>query len=80
MVIRAYGQEQRFVKHSESLVDNNQICFYPSIIANRWLSVRLETLGNLVVLFAALFAVIGRENGIDPGLVGLTISYALTVS
>jgi hypothetical protein len=79
MVIRAYGQEQRFIKESESRVDYNQVCYYPSIIANRWLSVRLETTGNLVVLFAAIFAVIGRENGIDPGLVGLSISYALTV-
>ena len=59
-------------------VDTNQICYYPSIIANRWLSVRLETLGNLVVLASCLFAVIGR-NDIDPGLVGLSISYALTV-
>ena len=49
-----------------------------SIIANRWLSVRLETLGNLVVLSACLFAVIGRNN-IDPGIVGLSISYALSV-
>lgn len=79
-VIRAYAQEQRFIKESELRVDTNQICYYPSIIANRWLSVRLETIGNLIVLFASLFAVIGRANGIDPGIVGLSISYALSVS
>lgn len=80
-VIRAYSQEQRFIKESESRVDLNQVCYYPSIVANRWLSVRLETIGNLVVLFASLFAVIGREKGtVDPGLVGLSISYALSVS
>ena len=78
-VIRAYGQQQRFIKESESRVDLNQVCYYPSIIANRWLSVRLETIGNLVVLFASLFAVIGREN-MDAGLVGLSISYALNVN
>ena len=79
-MIRAYGQETRFMDESERLVDVNQKSYYPSIIANRWLSVRLELIGNLVVLFAALFAVIGRETGtIDAGLAGLTISYALNV-
>ena len=78
-VIRAYGQQQRFIIESENRVDTNQICYYPSIIANRWLTVRLETVGNLVVLFAALFAVIDREN-LDPGLVGLSISNALNVT
>lgn len=77
-VIRAYGQQQRFIEESESRVDINQICYYPSVIANRWLSVRLETIGNLVVLFAALFAVLSRQD-LDPGLVGLSISYALNV-
>jgi len=77
-VIRAYGEQQRFILESENRVDTNQICYYPSIIANRWLSVRLETVGNLVVLFAALFAVISRDT-LDPGLVGLSISYALNV-
>lgn len=39
---------------------------------------RLELVGNLVILFAALFAVISRDS-IDSGLVGLSITYALQV-
>ncbi len=45
-----------------------QICYYPTFISSRWLSVRLETVGNLVILFAALFAVLGRYTS-DPGKV-----------
>lgn len=45
----------------------------------RWLAIRLEFVGNLVVFFAALFAVISK-NSLDSGLVGLSISYALNVS
>ena len=52
----------------------------------RWLAIRLEFIGNLIILFAALFAVVQRNYGesihlpISPGLVGLSISYALQVS
>ena len=47
----------------------------------RWLAIRLEFVGNLIILFAALFAVIGRNSGgsLDPGLAGLSITYALQV-
>lgn len=76
--IRAYGEQERFIKESEAKVDFNQICYYPSIIANRWLAVRLEMVGNLIILFAALFAVVGGDQ--NPGMVGLSISYALQVS
>jgi ATP-binding cassette subfamily C (CFTR/MRP) protein 1 len=63
-------------------VDFNQVCYYPSIIANRWLAVRLEMVGNLIILFAALFAVLSKkgEGGISPGLVGLSVSYALQIT
>lgn len=44
----------------------------------RWLGVLVEFVGNFVVLFAALFAVFGRNN-LNPGLVGLSVSYALQV-
>ena len=36
-------------------------------------------LGNVLILFAALFAVLSRDV-MDPGLVGLSLSYALTVT
>jgi ATP-binding cassette, subfamily C (CFTR/MRP), member 1 len=69
----------RFTKESEHRVDYNQMMSYPSIIANRWLAVRLEILGAIVVLFAALFAILARET-ISPAIVGLSISYALQIS
>ncbi|RUS82898.1 hypothetical protein EGW08_009321 [Elysia chlorotica] len=77
--IRAFKQEQRFIKDSETKVDNNQICYYPSIVANRWLAIRLEVVGNLIIFFASLFAVMGRED-LSPGIVGLSITYAMNVT
>ncbi|XP_030238826.1 multidrug resistance-associated protein 1 isoform X11 [Drosophila navojoa] len=76
--IRAYTVEERFIEESDSKVDKNQVCKYPSLIANRWLAVRLEMVGNLIILFASLFAVLGGQT--NPGLVGLSVSYALQVT
>uniref|UniRef100_A0A3P9Q7M5 ABC-type glutathione-S-conjugate transporter n=1 Tax=Poecilia reticulata TaxID=8081 RepID=A0A3P9Q7M5_POERE len=78
-VIRAYNHQERFMKHNEVTIDENLKTIYSRIMSNRWLAVRLQFLGNLVVFFAAIFAVISR-NSIDSGLVGLSISYALNVT
>uniref|UniRef100_A0A3B3Q9H2 Multidrug resistance-associated protein 1 n=1 Tax=Paramormyrops kingsleyae TaxID=1676925 RepID=A0A3B3Q9H2_9TELE len=78
-VIRAFGDQERFISESDCRVDYNQKAYYPSIVANRWLAVRLEFVGNCIVLFAALFAVIAREN-LSAGIMGLSISYALQVT
>jgi ATP-binding cassette, subfamily C (CFTR/MRP), member 1 len=69
----------RFIEESEAKVDYNQICYYPSIIANRWLAVRLEMVGNSIILFSALFAVMSRGS-LSAGLVGLSVSYALQIT
>uniref|UniRef100_UPI0037E7E5A5 ATP-binding cassette sub-family C member 3 n=1 Tax=Semicossyphus pulcher TaxID=241346 RepID=UPI0037E7E5A5 len=78
-VIRAYGRHSAFVLMSDVKVDENQKSYYPGIVSNRWLGVRIEFIGNCIVLFAALFAVTGKES-LNPGLVGLSVSYALQVT
>ncbi|XP_047509488.1 multidrug resistance-associated protein 1 isoform X3 [Pieris napi] len=77
--IRAYGVTERFVEESERGVDHNQACYYPSCIANRWLAIRLEMIGNVIIFFAALSVVLGRDT-IDPGIVGLSVTYALQIT
>ena len=77
--IRAFNLENKFILQSEKKVDDNQVCYYPSIIANRWLAVRLEAIGNCVTFAAALFAILDAEH-IDPSQVGLIITYALNVT
>ena len=46
--------------------------------AVRWLSVRLETVGNVVIFFVALLAVFGKDT-ISPGLAALSITSVLSV-
>ncbi|XP_044275918.1 ATP-binding cassette sub-family C member 3 isoform X4 [Varanus komodoensis] len=78
-VIRAYKREKSFVYISDTKVNDNQRSYYPGIVSNRWLGVRVEFVGNCVVFFAALFAVLSKNN-LSPGLVGLSVSYALQVT
>ncbi|XP_073087926.1 multidrug resistance-associated protein 1-like isoform X2 [Manis javanica] len=77
--IRAFGHERRFIQQNKDVVNENLVCFYNNVISNRWLAVRLEFLGNLMVFFAALLAVLAG-NSIDSAIVGLSISYALNIT
>ncbi|KAL6702697.1 ATP-binding cassette glutathione S-conjugate transporter ycf1 [Coniothyrium glycines] len=80
--IRAYHQQRRFEMENEWRVDANLRAYYPSISANRWLAVRLEFLGSVIILAAAGFAIISvaSHSGLSAGMVGLAMSYALQIT
>lgn len=77
--LRAFDATDRFTQEIEKKLDTNQKCYYPTFSSSRWLSVRLESTGNLIILFVALTAVVGRDT-MDPGLVGLSLSYSLAIT
>uniref|UniRef100_A0A4X2LR57 ATP binding cassette subfamily C member 6 n=1 Tax=Vombatus ursinus TaxID=29139 RepID=A0A4X2LR57_VOMUR len=77
--IRAFGHQQRFISQNRDLINENLVCFYNNIISNRWLSVRLKFLGDILVFFAALLAVLAGD-AMDSTTVGLIISYALNIT
>ncbi|PIC15235.1 hypothetical protein B9Z55_022288 [Caenorhabditis nigoni] len=79
--IRAFGVVDQFIEQSQQRVDDYLVAYYPSIVANRWLAVRLEMVGNLIVLSAAGAAVYFRDSpGLSAGLVGLSVSMALNIT
>jgi ABC-type multidrug transport system fused ATPase/permease subunit len=80
--IRAYRQTKRFSMENEWRVDANLRAYYPSISANRWLAVRLEFIGSIIILAAASFAIISvtTGSGISAGIVGLAMSYGLQIT
>ncbi|XP_052516754.1 ATP-binding cassette sub-family C member 2 [Budorcas taxicolor] len=78
-VIRAFEHQQRFLKQSEAAIDNNQKCVFSWITSNRWLAVRLELIGNLIVFFASLMMVIYRSN-LNGDTVGFVLSNALNIT
>jgi ABC-type multidrug transport system fused ATPase/permease subunit len=80
--IRAFRQQQRFELENEWRVDANLRAYFPSISANRWLAVRLEFIGGVVILAAAGLSIISVSNhsGLTEGTVGLAMSYALQIT
>lgn len=80
--IRAYQQSKRFAMESEWRVDANLRAYFPSINANRWLAVRLEFIGSIIILAAAGLAIISVSSGslLSAGSVGLAMSYALQIT
>ncbi|KAI1331203.1 metal resistance protein YCF1 [Xylariaceae sp. FL0255] len=80
--IRAYRQQDRFERENEWRVDANLRAFFPSISANRWLAMRLEFLGAVIIFAAAGFSIISVTNhsGLSAGMVGLAMSYALLIT
>ncbi|XP_068425589.1 multidrug resistance-associated protein 1-like [Clinocottus analis] len=78
-VIRAFGEQRRFVLEADRHIDRNQEAYFPRFVATRWLAVNLEFLGNLLVLAAAVLAVRGRHE-LSPGVVGLAVTHSLQVT
>eukprot|EP01104_Vermistella_antarctica_P005283 TRINITY_DN1574_c0_g1_i1.p1 TRINITY_DN1574_c0_g1~~TRINITY_DN1574_c0_g1_i1.p1 ORF type:complete len:1537 (+),score=433.37 TRINITY_DN1574_c0_g1_i1:133-4611(+) len=77
--IRAYGVVEAFARANEAKLDNNHMAYFIAMGCNRWLSQRLQFLGNCIVCSAALVAVTMRTS-LDPLLVGLSLTYALSVT
>jgi len=73
--IRAYRQQARFKMENEWRVDANLRAYFPSISSNRWLAVRLEFLGSIIIFSAAVFAIISvtSGSGLSAGMVGLAV-------
>ncbi|KAJ1782494.1 hypothetical protein LPJ59_006797, partial [Coemansia sp. RSA 2399] len=77
--VRAYSQQPRFIAENEDHIEKNIRPYYAYMSLNRWLGLRLETLGNIVMLGTTLLAVATLQylGYGDAGLVGLSVAYAL---
>jgi len=77
--IRAFGQQKQFLAENVQRVQRNMRAYYLNVASNRWLAVRLESLGTTIVTSAGFLAVLAR-NMLSPGVAGLSISYAISVT
>ncbi|KAL5097024.1 hypothetical protein RYX36_001351 [Vicia faba] len=82
--IRAYKAYDRMADINGRSMDNNIRFTLVNISGNRWLAIRLETLGGLMIWFTATFAVMqnGRADNQQEfaSTMGLLLSYALNIT
>ncbi|XP_056590358.1 ATP-binding cassette sub-family C member 10 [Triplophysa dalaica] len=79
--VRASGHTARFEEENERRLEQNQCCLFNSNAAMQWLDIRLQMIGVTVVTGISVIAVIQHQmKSIDPGLVGLSLSYALSIT
>ncbi|XP_047410098.1 ATP-binding cassette sub-family C member 2 [Sciurus carolinensis] len=78
-VIRAFEHQKRFKKQNEVGIDINQKCVFSWIVSNRWLAIRLELTGNLIIFSSALLLVIYKDT-LSGDTVGFVLSNALNIT
>ncbi|NWZ53967.1 MRP7 protein, partial [Haliaeetus albicilla] len=79
--IRAMRATQRFELENQMHLEQNQRCLFASNTAMQWLDIRLQMIGVAVVTTIAGIAIIQHQKQLgNPGLVGLALSYALSVT
>ncbi|XP_062549075.1 multidrug resistance-associated protein 1-like isoform X2 [Armigeres subalbatus] len=74
--IRAFRSEEQFRREFMKVLDRHQHYFYLYLASSRWLGIRLEIIGAIVIYFVAMLAVHNEET-IGASSVGVSISYAL---
>ncbi|XP_054833078.1 ATP-binding cassette sub-family C member 10 isoform X2 [Eublepharis macularius] len=79
--IRATRTTGRFETENQLRLELNQRCRFASNTAMQWLDIRLQMIGVAVVTAIAVIAIIQHQRKLgNPGLVGLALSYALSVT
>ncbi|CAI6341615.1 unnamed protein product [Periconia digitata] len=76
--IRAYGLQQQFSKSVRDSIDDMNSAYYLTFANQRWLSVRLDVIGILLVFTTGILVVTSRFS-VDPSIAGLVLSYILTI-
>jgi len=76
--VRAFRVEHTFRANAHRFLEESNRCYWPIQCVNRWLSIRLELTGALIVLSSAV--VVAGLFPSSPGLAGLAISSALSLT
>ncbi|KAK3944182.1 P-loop containing nucleoside triphosphate hydrolase protein [Diplogelasinospora grovesii] len=76
--IRAYDLKDRFIADLRKSIDEMDSAYYLTYSNQRWLSVRLDMIGNALVFTTGILVVTSRFS-VSPSIGGLVLSYILSI-
>ncbi|OCT54510.1 Oligomycin resistance ATP-dependent permease [Cladophialophora carrionii] len=76
--IRAYGLQAYFTARLRDAIDQMNSAYYLTFANQRWLSTRLDAIGNMLVFVTGILVVTDRFN-VNPSIAGLVLSYVLAI-
>eukprot|EP01071_Lankesteria_metandrocarpae_P003569 Lankesteria_metandrocarpae@DN3045_c0_g1_i1.p1 len=77
--IRATRCQTKFIDYIRERQDIEMQAYYLVVSGNRWLAIRLESMG-CAISFSTICLTVAAHQHISPGLAGLAITYALQVT
>ncbi|KZZ87494.1 ABC transporter, transmembrane domain, type 1 [Ascosphaera apis ARSEF 7405] len=76
--IRAYNMQSHFTSRLRTSLDDMDSAYFLTFANQRWLSVRIDAVGNLMVFVTGILVVTSRFN-VSPSTSGLVLSYILSI-
>ncbi|KAJ6475599.1 ABC protein [Mycena sanguinolenta] len=76
---RIYGEISQFIRDNKYYIDLQNRALFLTVTYQRWLAVRLDACGSILVFLVGIFAAVG-VSGITAGEIGLILTYTTTLS
>jgi ATP-binding cassette, subfamily C (CFTR/MRP), member 1 len=76
--VRAYGKQAEFIKLNQNYLDVMNRAYFITIIDQRWLGIRLDFVGDILIFVVAILVVTSRFS-VSPSISGLVLAYCVQV-
>jgi ABC-type multidrug transport system fused ATPase/permease subunit len=78
--IRAYDTADKAEQKNADVTNINSKAMFIMRTVERWLDLRLQSIGNAVVLVAGLMGVASKGTGVYSGLIGIALVYGMRIT
>ena len=78
MTIRAFGKQDEFAHITDHNLDVMNRAYFVTIINQRWLGIRLNFVGNVLIFIVSILVVTSRFQ-VSPSLSGLVLAYCVQI-